>query len=191
MTRDTGRGRVPDLSRRDALALFGVSGVSIAGGIGAFEPAVIVGLPRAEGDAISVERTVDGVEYRPASDTVSWSRSTGDGGPYETEPFEKWASRKAASVGSDAILPAIRDRIDEEVQGIGTGVADEPIGMVVAVTVGTTYDRDGDVTSEPNLSVEDVVDVAPRTVHTKVTLEGREYTRPIPVFVEEADVYED
>lgn len=192
MTRDTERSGLPDVSRREALGLFGVGGVSIPGGIAAFNPEMIVGLPRAEGDSISVERAItdDSIEYRPSSDTVKWSRSTSQTGPYETEPFEKWANRKSASVGSDVVLPTIQDRADREVSGIGKGVSGEYIGMVIAIHIGTTYNRDGNVISEPNMSVEGLVDVTPRTVRTTITLEEREYTRPIPVFIEEADIYE-
>lgn len=196
MARDTGRGWLPTLHRRDTLALLGlggVGGVSVPGMVSAFAPETIVGLPRGEGAPVTVEQelTDEAVDYRPASDTVRWSRSTGEGGPYTTEPFGTWASRTAASVGSDAVLPAIRERLDGEATGIGNGVSDELVGMVIAVSIGTTYDREGQVVSEPNVSLEELVDVTPRTVRTTVTLEGREYTRPVAVFVEEGEVHED
>lgn len=190
---DAERGRVPGLSRRRALALLGVGGVSVPGGIAAFRPTMLVRRPRAEGDPVSVERTIadDAVEYRPASDTVRWSRSTDGTGPYETEPFERWASRKCAAVGADVVLPTIRDRSDGEVTGVATGVSGTLVGTVVTVRVGATYDLDGNVVSEPSVSVEEVIDVTPRTVRATITLDGREHTRPVPVFVEEGDVSED
>lgn len=193
MARDTERDALPDLSRREILASLGVGGLSVPGLMTALEPEAMVGLPRGEGAPVSVERAItdDAVEYRPVSDTVRWSRSTDRTGPYTTEPFERWATRRSASVGSEVVLPTIQNRVDEEVTGIGKAASREIIGMVITVHVGTTYDRDGDVVSEPNVSTEEVVDVTPRSVRTTMVLEGQEYTRSVPVFVEETDFHYD
>lgn len=193
MTRHTDRDRLPRLSRREALAFLGVGGLSILGLITAFKPELLVGHRRAEGAPVSVERVIsDGtIEYRPASDTVRWSKSTDQTGPYVTEPFEKWASRSSASVGSEVVVSTIQDRVGKEVTGIGEGVSGEIIGSVISVHIGSTFDVDGNVISQPNIPTERLVAVTPRTVRTTITLEGREYTRPIPVFIEEVTMYED
>lgn len=179
------------MSRRDALGLLGVSGISLAGGIGVFKPDLLVGHPQGRGDPIAVGRTVtdDSIEYRPVSDTVRYPTLRNQSGPvaHETEPFKKWASRKCAVVGSDAVLPAIQNRLDTEIRGVGKATSNEFIGMVITVTIGTVRDRDGDVISEPNVSTESVLDVTPQSVRTTIRLENREYTRSVPVFVEETN----
>lgn len=193
MTRLSERDRLPEVSRRGAIALLGVGGLSISGLVTASKPELIVGHPRAEGAPVAVERDItdESIAYRPESDTVRWSKSTGQDGPYVTEPFEKWASRRAASVGSTVVIPTIQDRISKEVTGIGTGMAGELIGTVISVRFGTTFDAEGDVISEPNLSKETLIEEAPRTVRSTIALDGRTFTRQVPVFIEEADLYED
>lgn len=193
MTRGAEPDARPGFSRREAIGLLGVGGLSIPGLVTASKPELIVGHPRAEGAPVAVERAIadEAIEYRPVSDTVRWSKSTDRTGPFVTEPFEKWAGRRAASVGSEVVIPTIRDRVGKEITGIGTGVAGELIGTVIAVRVGTTFDVEGNVISKPNVSTETLVEVTPRTIRSTITLEGRKFTRPVPVFVEEAAVYED
>lgn len=189
-TPDTG----PEVSRRETLGLLGVGSIAIPGGITTLKPEVIVGHPQGRGAPVSTEQTItdEGIEYRPSSDTVKWVkyRSGGDPVAHETEPFEKWADRRCASVGSDVVLPTIQTRLDKDLQGVGKGVSGETIGLVITVHIGTTYDRDGDVISEPNISVEDLLAVTPRTVRATIKLEGREHSRSVPVFVEETEFHE-
>jgi len=192
MTDTTDAG--PEVNRREALGLLGVGSVAIPGGITTLKPEAIVGHPQGRGAPVSTEQTItdEGVEYRPSSDTVRWVkyRSGGDPVAYETEPFEKWADRRCATVGSDIVLPTIQTRVDKELQGVGKGASGEIIGLVITVHIGTTYDRDGDVKSEPNVPVETLLDVTPRTVQTTIELEEREHSRSVPVFVEETEFHE-
>ena len=189
-TPDTG----PEVSRRETLGLLGVGSIAIPGGITALNPEVIVGHPQGRGAPVSTEQTItdEGIEYRPSSDTVKWVKLRSEEGPvaYETEPFEKWADRRCAAVGSDIVLPTIQTRVDKELQGVGKGASGEIIGLVITVHIGSAYDRDGNVLSEPNISVETLLDVTPRTVQTTIKLKEREHFRSVPVFVEESDIHE-
>jgi len=177
------------LTRRETISLLGLGALSIPGTIATVAPETLVGHPRATGEPISVEREItdEGYSYDPASDTVTWPRESVDEGPYETEPFEAWADRRSARVGSDVVLPTINDRLETDMSGIGKAVSGEWFGLVISVTIGTSYDRDGDVRSEPTVSKAALIDAAPRTVHVTISLEGREFARSVPVFVEEVD----
>lgn len=93
------------------------------------------------------------------------------------------ARRECAPVGSRAVLPAIDDRIDGPIDGVDRGVRSLAFGLVTAVDHTVARARDGPVTSRPNVSVEEPVTVAPRSVAATVVLEGREYTRDVPVVV--------
>lgn len=180
------------MNRRRVLTLIGAGGASVAGGIAAFKPALVIGSPRGKGEPVSIERTItdESLEYRPSTDEVRYPTLMNSNGPvaYETVPFGRWARRRCASVGSDAVLPAIQDRFQKRVEGISKAASSEYIGLVITVTAMTTKNRDGEVVAEPNISYESLVDAAPRTVHTTVRLEGREHTRAVPVFVEEGEL---
>ena len=91
-------------------------------------------------------------------------------------------------MGSEAVLPAIADRVDGEPTGIGKGVRGVSFGLAITVSATTTRDRDGAVVSEPTLSVERLVGVTPATVSATIAFDGREHTRHVPVFVEESEV---
>jgi hypothetical protein len=98
----------------------------------------------------------------------------------------------------DALLPTIQERLGKELQGVRAGVRKirrEPLGDLIGraliAYIGTTYDRDGTVVSEPNVSIGELLDVVPRTVRTTVTLDGREYAHSLPVFVEQGDFHID
>lgn len=186
---------VRNRSRRELLALVGGAAAAVAtaaGGLWTFKPEVLVGHPRGEGAPISVDRTItdDSVEYRPNSDTVRWPRYSAAEGGTEVEPFEAWARRRCAVVAADSVLPAVRERVDGELSGVGKGASGEIIGLVVTVHVGTAYEADGDVVDEPSISKRELVAVTPRTVHTTITFEGRSHTRAVPVFVEEMDTHQ-
>lgn len=179
---------LPTVSRRTVVGSLGSAALLALGGIGAFKQEWIVGHPRAAGDPTSIEQTItdDAVAYHDSTDTVEWPRGAGT---TTSEPFEYWAHRKTAVVGSDVVLETIQDRIGTELSGVGKGASGELVGMVISVMIGTHYARDGSVISEPAISKSELIDVAPRTVRVTISLDGREYSRAVPVFVEEADTY--
>lgn len=183
------------MERRTLLGAVGGVALSAVAAVDLFAPGLIVGGRRGEGDPISTERTVPGtdVEYLPERDAVRWPALVGTGGDieeYETEPFEDWASREAASAARTVVPSTVRDRIGHELEGVGYGVESEFVGLVVSVSAVTSLNRDGEATAEPNVSVDTLVDATPRSVEATVRLDGREYTRRVPAFVGEAEVAE-
>lgn len=171
------------------MSALGIGSVSVSGGIGVLKPDLFVGEPRATGDPVSVERTItnESTEYRAASDTVRYPKYKDGETPveYGTEPFERWARRKCASVGSEVLLPTIQDRFDEEVNGVGKGVSHEATGLVIKAFISEPDDRDGNDASGPTVAKTELRETAPRTIRTTVRLEDRALTRPVPVYVEE------
>jgi len=165
--------------------------MAAAGGVALFKPEVIVGSPRGEGESISTERsTFEGtVEYQSESETVRWSSSENPDGPedYTTGPFEDWASWRAYSAAVDAATAAIRERIDGEVGPFMSSISDQYIGPVVMLRLATRRKRNGEV-EEPNISLNRLVDAAPRNVEATIRLSGRSYTDTIPVFADEVSM---
>jgi hypothetical protein len=139
-------------------------------------------LSRGQGPPATVERTVgrDGVEYVASSDTVRV-----DG---RSEPFERWARRKCEGIGAHTVVAIVDDRLDANLEGVGSGVRSLLFGPVVTVDHTVTRNRDGEVVSEPNVPVDRVRVVAPRTLSVTVTLEGRRLTRRLPVGVGHGEV---
>ena len=178
-----------NMNRRRFLAALGIGGISAVGAVGVFKPEVLIGQPRGEGESISTDQTVpsETIEYRSTDDTVRYPKTTDPDGPeeYETERFEDWAKRKCASVGVEPAIAAVRERIDGDAEAIGTNMTREYIGTVILVTATTSLNREGEITQQPNVPFETLVEVTPRTVETTVRLDGQEHTRSVPVFVKE------
>ena len=113
--------------------------------------------------------------------------SGGEPEQYNTEPFEQWARRKCASVGVTEVLPAIEERSNTTVEGLGRGVEGRLTGTVITVDYGTTHDSDGGVKDDPSISFSDVVEVAPGAVRATVVLDDRAYTRAVPVIAQRVE----
>lgn len=139
-------------------------------------------LTRGEGAAFETERTVtrDSVEYVESSGVVEE-----DG---QTEPFDEWARRECDEVAANTVVGAVEDRIDGPVDGVGSGVRYLLFGPVVTVDHNVLRDRDGAILSEPNVELDRLIDVAPRTLTATVVLDGRRYTRSLPVGVGHSEV---
>lgn len=135
-----------------------------------------------EGDPASVERTVtdDSVEYLPASDAVRYDHGGRDS-------FGRWAYFETAELVAETVVPLVNDRLEVDVEGVGRGIRGLLFGSVVTVDHAVSRDREGRVLSEPNVSVADLVAVAPPTVTATVTLDGRSHTRDVPVAVEHVE----
>jgi hypothetical protein len=178
--------------RRGFLAALVGGSLTTASGFSAHRPALLEGARRGGGDPISVTRTItdESVTYDPDRGTVRYPTLMGSDGPVEhgSEPFELWANRRCASVGSDAVLPAIEDRVDRGMTRIGKGVRGTAFGLAITVSATTTLDRDGTVVSEPEVPLERLRTVTPATVHVTIEFGGKEYRRAVPVFVEESTV---
>lgn len=174
------------MKRRTYLTAVGGGIASLAGGTAVARAtradiAADSSLVRGEGDPVSTRETVtrDHLEYIEGTNSVRYDETT--------ESFEKWARRECAAVGSDAVLPAIDDRTDEPIEGIGKGVRGLAFGSVISVDHTISRDRDGSVRSKPNVKFEELVLAAPRSVTATVVLEGQEYTRKVPVIVRHSE----
>lgn len=142
-------------------------------------------LTRGKGDAETTARTVtrESVEYLESTNEVD-ERG-------HTEPFEGWARRECAAIGANEVVPVVEDRLDESVEGVGSGVRHLLFGPVVTLDHTVTRDRDGSIASEPNVQLDRLISVAPRTMTVTVTLDGRGYTTEVPVGVGHAEVSAD
>ena len=139
-------------------------------------------LVRGEGDPVATEHPVDrdSVEYLEETNEVR------DGGT--TQPFDRWARRKCETVGLAAVVPVIEERFGKSIEGVGTGVRSLLFGPVITVDYTIVRDSDGSVTREPNVEFEELVAVTPRRVTATVALEGRAYTRDVPVAARRSEV---
>lgn len=134
-------------------------------------------LTRGEGEAATRERTIrgDSVEYVASTNEVREND--------RPEPFERWARREGTEIGADTVLSIVENRLEKSVEGVGSGVRYLLFGPVVTVDHTVTRERDGATVSEPNVRLERLVSVAPRTMTVTVSLEEREFTTEIPVGV--------
>lgn len=167
-----------------ALALVG----STAGCLDAGVPFVDDGT-RGRGGPVSVRRELDPehVTYVGGANRVRYPDLMSDGGveTYETEPFEKWGKRRCASIGVEAVVPTIEERFGEPLEGVGRGVESRLPGLVITVGHAVLLNDDGEVESEPNISFDRLVDLAPRSVDATVVLDGNEVSRAVPVVVQQ------
>lgn len=192
------------MNRRAYLAGIGAGVASLAGGLAVAEAtrADVMAEPsliRGEGDPVSASETVerDYVEYVEATDEVRYvTVERGDDSETvvhdgeaasETEPFERWANRACASVGSRAVLPAVDRRFEQPVAGLGKGVRGLVFGLMITVDHVVVRDEDGSVVNEPNVGLDELVAATPRAVNATITFEGREHTRAVSVAVEHAE----
>ena len=184
------------MNRRTYLAAVGAGVASLAGGfaVGEATRADVTAEPsmvRGEGDPVTTAGTVerDSVEYLEATDEVRYVKYYKNDEPvaYETEPFERWAKRACASVGSRAVLPTINERFEEPISGVGKGVRALLFGLVITVDHTVVRDEDGAVVNEPSVGFDDLVAATPRAVNATITFEGREYARAVPVAVERVE----
>lgn len=138
-------------------------------------------LVRGKGDPVTTTETVtrDQLEYIEETNRVRY--------PNTTESFKKWARRECAAIGSEAVLPAIDERVDKRVEGVGKGVRGLAFGLVITVDHTIARNGDGSVMSKPNVGFEELIAVAPRSVTATVILEGQEYTRDVPVIVRRSE----
>jgi len=184
-----------DMNRRTYLATLGAGVASLTGYTALTDspqlPMIGEG-KRGKGEPISVEKTIteDSITYLEDTDEVRYVTVYSGGEPkeYNREPFKQWAKRKCASIGSTVVLPAIRNRFSASVEGIGKGVEDRLFDMVISVDYMISRNQEEEVENKPNVSFSELVEVTPQTVHATVVLDGREYTRPVPVIVQRGEV---
>lgn len=139
-------------------------------------------LTQGKGGAVTIERTItrNSVEYLESTNEV---RENG-----HTQPFNEWARRESEEIGAHTVVSVVENRLDKSVEGVGSGVRFLLFGPVITLDHTVTRDRDGSVMSEPNVPLDHLVSVAPRTMTVTVTLAGHGFTTEIPVGVGHGEV---
>jgi hypothetical protein len=132
-------------------------------------------LTRGRGETVTREKTItrESVEYQESTNQV---RENG-----HTEPFDEWARRESAAIGASEIVSVVENRLNTSVEGVGSGVRYLIFGPVIAVDHTVTRARDGSTVSEPNVTLEQLLSVAPGTITVTVTLDGHAFTKKFPV----------
>lgn len=176
-----------DVNRRKYLVSAGGALIAVTGGTAvanATRADVLAEseLTRGKGEAVAIERTItrDSVEYLESTNEV---REDG-----YTDPFKKWVRGECVEIGANAVVPVVENRFDTPVEGVGSGVRYLLFGPVITVDHTVTRDRDGSVVSEPNVSLDQLISVASRTMTVTVTLDRYRYTTDIPVGVGHSEV---
>ena len=127
--------------------------------------------------SLRVTETDSEVEYVPENDSVRFvsARSGDSAAKYSTREFEEWAEIQCASAARDPAIRHVEDELGEQVGGsIG--------GAEVYVNIMTELDRDGNVTSRPDITFDELVAATPETIEVTYVLEDREHTCAVPVF---------
>ncbi|WP_152421683.1 hypothetical protein [Halogeometricum pallidum] len=175
------------MNRRNFLIAGGGTVVALAGGTavaGATRADILADteLTRGKGEAVKIEKTItpESVEYLESTNEV---RENG-----HTQPFNNWARRECAEIGAGEVVPVVDDRLETAVEGVGSGVRYLIFGPVITVDHTVTRDRDGSIVSEPNVTLEQLISVAPRTMTVTVTLDGHTFTKEFPVGVGHSEV---
>ncbi|MBX0297617.1 hypothetical protein [Haloarcula nitratireducens] len=175
------------MNRRQFLIAGGGTVVALAGGTAVADAtrADILAdteLTRGEGEAITIAKTIsrESVEYLESTNTVEENG--------HTQPFNKWARRECAGIGANEIVPVVDDRLETTVAGVGSGVRYLIFGPVITGDHTVTRNRDGSIGSEPNVTLEQLTSVAPRTITVTVTLAGQQLTTEFPVGVGHSEV---
>lgn len=134
-------------------------------------------LTRGNGEPASITETVtsDAVEYLPSTNEV---RTRDD-----TTSFDTWARLECHDTAASEIVEVVDDRIEQSVEGVGSGIRHLAFGLVVTVDHSVSRDRDGEVTSSPNVALDRLIALAPRTLTVTVELDGQASRRTLPVGV--------
>ncbi|SFR98262.1 hypothetical protein SAMN05216559_2002 [Halomicrobium zhouii] len=174
------------MKRRKVLSvLLGGGATAALGGVAVFEPDLITGPPRTQGDPISLGKHHNPgnvTEYYPSNQSVTY-RLQGTENLTETIPFTEWAKTQSETIAANAVLQAIHSRFDDEVTGISIHRSRQYLEKALRVL----YVLNGDGMPEmeaPNVPFEAILERAPSTVDLTVVLEGNEYEAEYPVVAE-------
>lgn len=149
---------------------------------------------RCRGDPVSVEKSVtdepgyeDNIEYFPSNKTVRFvvARSRDEPISFDTWTFEEWGRIETTEVGMNRVQEATATRLGTDDFSYGMGQPPDDAStdkLVVWLEIGTTYNRDGETINTPTIEFANLVDAAPRSVDTTVSLKDDEYSRTVPVY---------
>ncbi|WP_225336225.1 hypothetical protein [Halomicrobium urmianum] len=141
-------------------------------------------LTQGEGESEEMENNItrESVEYLESTNEV---RENG-----HAQSFKKWARRESAEIGASEVVSVAENRLDKQLEGVGSGVRYLIFGPVITVDHYVTRDRDGSIESEPNVTLEQLISVTPQKMTITVTVDGHTFTKGIPVGVGHSDVYQ-
>lgn len=149
---------------------------------------------RCRGEPVSVEQSItdepgydDNIEYFPSNQTVRFvvARSRDEPISFDTWTFEEWGRIETTEVGMNRAREATKNRLGTDDFSYGMGQPPDDAStddIVIWLEIGATYDRDGETINTPSVEFTNLVDAAPRSVDSTVSLEGDEYSRTVPVF---------
>lgn len=167
--------------------LFSASGVlaALAGGVAVGEPTRAdiwyeEDLHRGRGAEATIERTIT----EPSESYIEESHEVTTRG--STLSFDTWGHRKCFTVASRKGPSIVDERLDTDVVGLGSSVRGLLYDFVAVIHHSIHLARDGSVISEPNVGLDEVISVAPRTITVTVSLDGQDYTESVPVAVEDS-----
>lgn len=131
------------------------------------------------------------MKYFPSNETIRYVAMMNSDGPagYETISFEEWGSIECTEAGLEKVREVMADRLDSDEFGSAMGTppgffsSDE---LVITLEIATRVKDEETVT--PALSLSKLADVAPKSVDATVSLDGKEYSRTVPVFAEHIKV---
>lgn len=169
-----------DMNRRKFLLAAGggifVSGVAAGAKATRVDLLADSELTRGKGEAVAIERKItrDSVEYLESTNEVRDNGTT-------WEEFKKWARWECGGIGAREAVSVVDNRLDTSVEGVGSGVQALIFGLVITVDHNVVRDREGTIVSKPNITLDQLISVAPRTMTITVNLDGRGYTKDFPV----------
>ncbi|WP_318571233.1 hypothetical protein [Salinigranum marinum] len=176
------------MNRRTFLIAGGGTAVALGGGTAvasATRADVLANseLTRGKGEAETVEKTItrESVEYLESTTQV---REDG-----HTESFSRWARRESATIGAREVILVVENRLNNSIEGVGSGVRSLIFGPVITVDHTVTHDRDSSIASEPNVTPEQLISVAPGTITVTVILDEHTFTKEFPVGVGHSQLY--
>ncbi|WP_224270518.1 hypothetical protein [Haloprofundus salinisoli] len=151
----------------------------------------------ARGESISVSRVVEEdhperFDYDEETGEFRYPAAIGGGGRvarYGTTSYKTLAGGKAAELALWSALDVTKKRLGDGVEGLGSsGVVYVDDERTIILALQSSLDREGRVVFEPNVTLDEVVEVAPREVHSTVEWLSRTYEAVVPVVVEETAI---
>jgi hypothetical protein len=184
-----------------SLALAGTGTFAGCGGLGGeATPTPSERVERGAAEPVSVSRTYDRGRYAylDAQHAVRYAATNSAGTPiptgtpaypeqYATTPFERWGRLRTAAISAGRVATALETRFSGTIEA-GSGAAPEGDEIVAYVFLTTVLDRGGRVDFTPEQDFGPVVDATPGSVDATVRLADQEYSRTVPVWVEERTI---
>lgn len=120
-------------------------------------------------------------------------RHRGEARETKRRSFEEWASVRCVRAARPAVRDHLHSRIDEPADiTVGHGrPTPESEDLAVTVSLVTRLSRDGRTIREPTLTLDELVQVTPRTASATITLAERHHSCTVPVYARHIEFRED